>query len=73
MNSSACLATEANAIVAPVHPKAMPANLTTAAEFDAWFEGDTPEALALQRQLPDDALRIVAKGERADGAVAESA
>ena len=33
----------------------------------------TPEALALQRPLPDDALRIVAKGERADGAVAESA
>jgi putative SOS response-associated peptidase YedK len=73
MNSSACLATEANAIVAPVHQKATPATLTTAAEFDGWLEGDTPEALALQRPLPDHALRIVATGERAAGAVVESA
>ena len=61
------LTTEANAIVAPVHPKAMPVILTTSDEVDQWLEADTSEALALQRPLPDDALRIVAKGERADG------
>jgi putative SOS response-associated peptidase YedK len=60
------LTTEANAIVAPVHPKAMPVILTTPDEFDRWIEGETPDALSLQKPLPDDALRIVAKGEKED-------
>jgi putative SOS response-associated peptidase YedK len=30
------LTTEANAIVVPIHPKAMPVILTTADEFDRW-------------------------------------
>ena len=67
------LTTEANAIVAPVHPKAMPVILTTPAEVDLWLEADAPEALKLQRPLPDDLLRIVAKGEREDRAVTEPA
>ena len=67
------LTTEANAVVAPIHPKAMPVILTDPAEVDLWLEADTPDALSLQRPLPDDALRIVAKGEREDGAVAERA
>jgi putative SOS response-associated peptidase YedK len=33
------LTTEANAIFAPIHPKAMPVILTTAEEFDLWLEG----------------------------------
>jgi putative SOS response-associated peptidase YedK len=58
--------TEANAVVAPIHPKAMPVILTTLAAADRWLEADTPDALALQQPLPDDALRIVAKGEKED-------
>jgi putative SOS response-associated peptidase YedK len=58
------LTTEANAVVAPIHPKAMPVILTSAAEVDSWLEADTSDARALQRPLPDDALKIVAAGER---------
>ena len=64
------LTTAANAVVAPIHPKAMPVILTTAAEADLWLEGQTPAALELQRPLPDEALAIVAKGEKEDGAAA---
>jgi putative SOS response-associated peptidase YedK len=64
------LTTEANATIAPIHSKAMPVILTTPAEFDRWLEQDTLDALALQRPLPVDALRIVAKGEKEDGVTA---
>ena len=47
--------------------------LTTPTEFDHWLEQDTLDALALQRPLPDHALRIVAKGEKEDGVAADSA
>jgi putative SOS response-associated peptidase YedK len=60
------LTTEANAVIAPIHPKAMPVILTTPDEFDCWLEGETSEALQLQQPLPDDALTIVAKGEKED-------
>jgi putative SOS response-associated peptidase YedK len=60
------LTTEANAVVAPIHPKAMPVILRSAEEADRWLGADTPDALALQRPLPDDALRIVARGEKED-------
>ena len=63
----AFLTTEPNAIVAPIHAKAMPVILTTPAEVDLWLMADPQKALELQRPLPDDALRIVAKGERSDG------
>ncbi len=62
------LTTEAKAIVAPIHPKAMPVILTTAAEVDRWLTEETPVALELQRPLPEGALPIVARGERANGA-----
>jgi putative SOS response-associated peptidase YedK len=67
------LTTEANAIVAPIHPKAMPVILTTPAEVDLWLLADAPKALELQRPLPDDALRIVASGEKEDGARQDAA
>ena len=61
---------EANAIVAPIHPKAMPVILTTTEEFDLWLEGETIEALKLQRPLPEGMLDIVPRGEKEDAAVA---
>jgi putative SOS response-associated peptidase YedK len=61
------LTTEANAVVAPIHPKAMPVILTTPEEVDLWLLADAPKALELQRLLPDDMMRIVASGEREDG------
>ena len=61
------LTTEANAVVVPIHPKAMPVILTTLAEVDLWLLADPPKALELQRPLPNDALRIVASGEKKDG------
>jgi putative SOS response-associated peptidase YedK len=58
--------TEANGVVGPVHPKAMPVMLTTAEEFTTWLEAPVAEALALQRPLPDEMMRIVATGARED-------
>jgi hypothetical protein len=52
--------------VAPIQPKAMPVILTTPAEVDRWLEGETSEASSLQRPLPDNTLRIIAKGEKDD-------
>jgi putative SOS response-associated peptidase YedK len=61
------LTTDANAEVGAIHPKAMPVILRTAEEIDTWLSAPTPEALALQRPLPDGALRIVARGAKQDG------
>lgn len=44
----------------------MPVILTTEEEREAWLWAPWSEAKALQRPLPDQALIVVARGERRD-------
>ena len=62
----AFLTTDANKVVGAIHPKAMPVILTQPADLDLWMSAPAEEALQLQRPLRDNALVIVARGEKED-------
>lgn len=66
----AFLTTEANAEVAPIHPKAMPVILTGEDEIDVWLNAPTQVAMELQRPLAAGNLKIVARGGRQDAGFA---
>jgi len=44
----------------------MPVILTSPEDMETWLTAPMEEALKLQRPLPDDALQVVAKGEKQD-------
>jgi putative SOS response-associated peptidase YedK len=62
------LTSDSNDVVRPIHAKAMPVLLTTEHEWNTWLEGSIADAIALQRPLPNELLRIVARGEKNDQA-----
>lgn len=62
------LTCDANGIVGPVHPTAMPVPLTTREEWRTWLEALTEIALELQRPWPDSMMKVVATGARRDPA-----
>ncbi|WP_407188590.1 SOS response-associated peptidase [Bradyrhizobium centrosematis] len=56
------LTTEANAVVEPIDPKAMPVILTSTEEWDVWLRASWDEAKGLQRPLSADSMAVVARG-----------
>ena len=53
------LTTAPNAMVAAVHPKAMPVILTELAEWEQWLTAPWAEVKGMQRPLPEGVLAQV--------------
>jgi len=64
------LTTDASPDVAPIHPDATPVLLLDEDARETWMRAPIEEALLLQRPPPAGVLRIVAAGEKSDGATA---
>ena len=62
----AFLTTQANAVVAPIHAKAMPVILSGEDDCDRWLTAPVEDALALQRPALDNLLQIVVTGSKSD-------
>ena len=54
-------------LLGATHPKAMPVIMTTEEKINVWRTAPPEQALTLQRPLANDAITIVAKGQRQDG------
>jgi putative SOS response-associated peptidase YedK len=61
------LTTEPNAVVAAIHPKAMPVILRTPAEVDLWLLADAPRARIATTTTGRCAANRFASGEKEDG------
>ena len=55
----AFLTCEANALVKPIHPKAMPVILTDPAEIELWLTADWKNAKTLQRPYPIEQMTLL--------------
>ncbi|QYA04068.1 SOS response-associated peptidase [Rhizobium sp. B21/90] len=55
----AFLTTRPNALVKPIHPKAMPVMLTTREECELWLTAPWWEAKKLQRPLPEESMMVL--------------
>ncbi|GEC62119.1 DUF159 family protein [Gluconobacter oxydans] len=53
------LTTDANAVVAPYHPKAMPVILERQEEIETWLTAPIPVALQLQKPLQEASLQVL--------------
>lgn len=53
------MTTDPNAVVKPIHHKAMPAILTTEEETETWLNADWEQAAKLARPLPDNMTALV--------------
>ncbi|MDW9906048.1 SOS response-associated peptidase [Sinorhizobium meliloti] len=55
----AFLTCDANSVVKPIHPKAMPVILTKPEEVELWLTADWKDAKALQRPYPADKMTLL--------------
>lgn len=55
----AFLTTEPNAVVAPIHPKALPVILSSEVEVERWLSAPWEEAKGLQRPMSDSDLILL--------------